>query len=168
MSEPYLGEIKLFSFPFAPRGYAFCNGQLMAINQNQALFSLLGVVYGGDGTTTFALPNMQGRTPMHVGSTPQGTMDGQGGVTLTVQTMPVHTHLVSGTSATATKRPPTGHIFANDTSSDTDFFTAPANLVPLSSQSISPSGGTTPHENMQPYIVLNFCIAISGIFPSRN
>lgn len=169
MSEPFLGEIKLFGFSFAPRGYALCDGQTLPIAQYSALFSLLGTYYGGNGQTTFQLPDLQGRTPVHAGpQTPVGSIDGVESVTLTISEMPAHNHGLTATSATADKRPPNGHTFANDTSATTNFFANPSNLTPLAQQSIGNTGGGTPHENMQPFLVMNYCIALNGIFPSRN
>ncbi|NIJ33723.1 phage tail protein [Sphingomonas oligoaromativorans] len=169
MSQPFVGEIKLFGFPFAPRGYALCNGQILPIAQNQALFSLLGTTYGGNGTVNFALPDLRSRTPMHFSSTlPQGAPVGEEAVTLTVQTMPRHMHLLRGTSTTADSRAPNGGSFANDTSTVADFYAASTNLIAISPQTIGLTGGSQPHENMQPYLVMNYCIALNGVFPSRN
>lgn len=173
MAEPFIGEIRLFGFPFAPRGFALCNGQLLSIAQNAALFSLLGTTYGGNGQTNFGLPNLQSRTPIHFGSssqgsTAQGTLAGAETVTLTINTMPAHNHQLVGTSATADKKPAVGHSFANDTSPAVDFYAPPAPAVTIAPQSVSNAGGGLPHANMQPYLVLNYCIALQGIFPSRN
>lgn len=168
MAEPFVGEIKLFGFGFAPRGYAYCNGQIIAISQNQILFALLGTNYGGDGVRTFQLPNMQGRTPVHVGEALPGFAAGLETVALTVTQIPVHDHAVRATSATADKRPPTAHSFGTDTSTTTNFFAASQSTVALSPQSVGPAGANIPHENMQPYLVMNYCIAITGIYPSRN
>jgi microcystin-dependent protein len=169
MSQPFVGEIKLFGFPFPPRGYALCNGQILSIAQNQALFSLLGVTYGGNGTTNFALPDLRSRTPVHFSSTlPQGAPTGAENVTLTTQTMPTHMHLLRGTSTTADSRACNASSFANDSTTAADFFTASANLVAISPQTVGPAGGNQPHENMQPYLVMSYCIALNGVFPSRN
>ena len=169
MSDPFVGEIRLFGFNFAPRGFALCNGQLLSVNQNQALFSLLGTQYGGNGVQTFGLPNLQSRTPIHFGTTlPQGGTAGAETVTLTVPQMPAHKHALVGTSATADKRPAVGHSFAYDTSPAVEFYAAPANLVALDPRSLTNTGGNQPHPNMQPYLVLSYCIALQGIFPSRN
>jgi microcystin-dependent protein len=173
MAEPFVGEIRLFGFSFAPRGFALCNGQTLAISQNQALFALLGTTYGGNGSTTFALPDLQGRTPIHLGtssqgSTVQGAIAGAEQVTLTINTIPAHTHQLMGTSATADKKPAAGHSFANDTSPAVDFYAPPGPIVTINPQSIANAGGSQPHANVQPYLVLNYCIALQGIFPSRN
>ncbi len=173
MAQPFLGEIRLFGFGFAPKGFALCNGQTLPISQNQALFSLLGTTYGGNGTTTFGLPNLQGRTPIHVGSssqgsTTQGTFAGSETVTLTINTMPAHTHALVGTSTVADKRPAAAHSFANDTSPAANFYAPPGPVVTISPQSITNTGGGAPHDNMQPYLVMNYCLALQGIFPSRN
>lgn len=169
MAEPFLGEIKAFGFGFPPRNYALCNGQIMAISQNTALFSLLGIQYGGNGQTTFALPNLQGRTPVHATPTlPLGTPLGVEAVTLMTDTMPTHAHALNGTSTVADRRPSRGNSFANDTSPVTQFYAPAANLVPLAAASMTSSGGNQPHPNMQPFQVTNYCIALSGVFPSRN
>lgn len=169
MAQPFIGEIKAFGFGFAPRYYAACNGQLMAIAQNQALFSLLGTQYGGDGKTTFALPNLQGRTPVHATATlPQGSVTGVESVTLTAGEMPAHTHALNGTSTVANRRPSRANTFANDTSPVTQFYAPAAALVPLAAATMTATGGNQPHPNMQPFLVTNYCIALSGIFPSRN
>ncbi len=164
MSDPYLGEIKIVSFGFPPRGWAFCNGQLLPINQNQALFSILGTNYGGDGVTTFALPNLRGRMPLHAGQQwPVGTVAGEAAHTLTVSEMPTHNHLVSarGTGNSAT---PVGNHFAG---TSTPMFAAVANTA-MSPGALGAVGGSQPHENRGPFLVLDFVIALQGIFPSRN
>lgn len=167
--DPFLGEIRLFSFGFAPKGWAFCNGAILPVNQYNALFALLGTMYGGNGVQTFALPDLRGRTPIHRSNQePQGALDGTENVTLTIATMPMHTHLMYGTSTQADVKAPTNHYFANDTAPNADFYAAPGALVPIASQTITNTGGSQPHSNMQPYLVMNHCIATSGIFPSRN
>ena len=163
MAEPFLSEIRIMSFDFPPKGWALCNGQLLPLNQNQALYSLLGTTFGGDGRVNFALPNFQGRTPLHVGS---GYNLGQGGGeqmhTLTLAELPRHTHTLMGTGANADAPVPTGSLLATAS----NLYTPAANLVPLDASSVSLVGDSQPHPNMQPYMVLNFCIALQGIFPS--
>jgi microcystin-dependent protein len=181
MSEAFVGEIRAFGFNFAPVGWAFCNGQLLSIAQNQVLFAILGTIYGGDGQSTFALPNLQGQVPMHWGTGPGGfnttigEAQGSSSVTLMTTQLPAHFHSViaaqagqgsmgeeTGTpSATSTLGQSTGHNLA--------WITAPAAVnAPFSPKAISQNGGSLPHENMQPYLALNFCIALEGIFPSPN
>lgn len=165
MSDPYLSEIRIMSFNYPPRGWALCNGQLLPINQNQALFSLLGTTFGGDGRTSFGLPNLQGRTPIHVGSGyALGNADGEPAHVLTVGEAPVHTHTAAGTtSAGDSPIPAENYLGAAD-----NFYAPLANSVPLSPATIANAGGSQAHENMQPYLVLSFCIALQGIFPSPN
>lgn len=169
MSQPFIGEIKAFGFGFAPRDYAACNGQLLPIQQYQALYSLLGVQYGGNGQTNFGLPNLQGRTPVHATSTlPQGSALGAEGVTLTTDQIPAHNHALNGTCTVADRRPSRANTFANDTSPVTQFYAPAAHLVPLAPASMTATGGNQPHPNMQPFVVANYCIALNGIFPSRD
>lgn len=166
MSEPFLGEIKLFTFNFAPKGWATCNGQLLPINQNQALFSLLGTTYGGDGRTTFALPNLQARVPMHMGTgLVLGEMAGEVSHTLNISELPTHSHVVNGSSNTATVVAPTGNHLATTPGND---YAAPPGNTTLMPAALTNAGGNQPHENMSPYLVLNLCIALQGIFPSQN
>ncbi|MEM5775265.1 MAG: tail fiber protein [Anaerolineaceae bacterium] len=164
MSEPFISEIKIFSFNFPPRGWALCNGQLLPIAQNSALFSLLGTTYGGNGQTTFALPNLQGRTPLHFGS---GFVLGQAGGemshTLNVAELPAHAHAANASSAAATATSPAGNLWANG---NVPAYTDPGGQV-MNPAALANVGGSQPHENMPPYLVLNFCIALQGIFPSR-
>ena len=163
MSEPFIGEVKIVSFNFPPRGWQFCNGQLLSISQNQALFAILGTTYGGDGISTFALPNLQGAAPLHTGNgVPLGQRSGAAGVSL--QTNQIgHGHSVKA-AATATTNTAAGSFPAG----------APSNIYGKSSDTamnagtIAPAGGGQPHNNMQPYLVMNFVIALVGIFPSRN
>ena len=169
--DPFLGEIRLFPWEWPPRGWLLCAGLLLSIQQNSALFALLGTTYGGNGTTTFALPDLRGRVPIDRSSQePQGARDGTETVTLTIATMPAHTHALTGTSTVATVKTPTGHALANDTSPAADFYAAATGnpLTTLSPNSIGVGGGNQPHDNMQPFLVLNYCIANSGLFPSRN
>jgi microcystin-dependent protein len=174
MSTPFLAEIKIISWNFPPKGWAFCNGQLLPINQNQALFSILGTTYGGNGQTTFALPDFRGRSPYHVGSMTLGERGGEAAHTLSISEMPQHQHSpnASNTSGNlvfpATISPVASHnIWAITTQNP---YTAPpgTNLASMNAGCISNTGGSQPHENRQPYTVLNFIIALQGIFPSRN
>ncbi len=178
MAEPFLSEIRIFSFNFPPKGWAFCNGQFLPINQNHALFALLGTTYGGNGQTTFALPNLQGRTPIH--ETNQHTLGeaaGASSVTVTQAQMPAHTHQLMARAAQAT--PAGGAIPANTKSlaqgmtatnpvQDVNLYGTGGNLSAMLPSSVTNTGGSQPHNNMMPYLVLNFCIALQGIFPSRN
>jgi microcystin-dependent protein len=168
--DPYLGEIRLFPWDWPPTGWALCNGALMSIAQNSALFALLGTFYGGDGRQTFALPDLRGRTPIHYGNVyPQGAQDGTENVTLTLSMMPQHTHLLKATSSTADALTPVGHVFAQvHANGPAPHYVAPSAYVPLNPASVQPAGSSQPHQNMQPYLVLNYCIATTGIFPSRN
>ncbi len=169
MSDPFLGELKLMSFAFAPKGWALCNGQILPINQNQALFSLLGTTYGGNGQTTFALPDLRGRTPLHSStSVALGQMTGQEGVTLTSGQMPAHNHMLNGTSDLANASVPGGALpAAKGRGGITRYAPAGGNTV-MGTSSLASTGNTQPHPNMQPYAVLSWAIALVGIFPSRN
>lgn len=164
MSDPYLGEIRAISFNFAPKGWAFCNGQLLPINQNQALFALLGTQFGGNGTTTFALPDLRDRSPVHTGNGyPIGAVAGEATHTLTAQELPAHTHLLSaGGQGTASS--PAGARWAASTKAS--YAAAPSTT--MSAQALSSTGGGQPHENRPPFLVINFVIALQGIFPSQN
>ena len=165
MAEPFLSEIRLMSFDFAPKGWAMCNGQLLPINQNQALFSLLGTTFGGDGRTTFALPDLRGQTPIHVSSDhPRGQRGGEQAHTLTLTEMPTHQHLVNATTANADTNVPGGNAFA----SAANLYGPATNLTPADASTVAHVGGSQPHQNMQPYLALTFCIALQGIFPSPN
>jgi microcystin-dependent protein len=168
LSEPYLSEIRLVSFSFPPRGWALCNGQLLPINQNQALFALLGTTYGGDGRVTFALPDLRGRAPVHMGDGfTLGERAGEPSHTLTITELPVHIHSVNATTAGATTATPSNAVMLA-TSNGASAYQSPQNLVPMDPTANSMVGGGQPHENQQPYLVLAFCIALVGIFPSRN
>ena len=166
MAEPFLSEIRIFSFSFAPKGWALCNGQLLPINQNQALFSLLGTTFGGDGRVNFALPSLQGRTPLHVGS--GHTLGEQGGEqahTLSISELPEHTHVLHGGTSQGNLNEPVDALPAK---SQQNAYTAPANLGAMGSAAVTNVGGSQAHLNMQPFLTLNFCIALQGIFPSPN
>ena len=156
------------SFGFAPRGWALCNGQLLPINQNQALFALLGTTYGGNGQTNFALPNLQGKTPIHEGGGyTLGQTAGELAHTLTLSELPTHVHAVNATTAPATTNVPGSGVMLA-TSSGTSVYQPPQNLVAMDPASDGNVGGSQPHTNMQPYMTLSFCIALQGIFPSQN
>ena len=174
MSEPYLGEIRLVSFQFAPRGWALCNGQLLAINQNQALFSILGTTYGGNGFNNFALPNLQGAVPMHFAQTgdslvPLGQSNGEELHTLQQTEMPSHSHGLLASGAFMNTSSPGGGVPAAKPRFGQNIYAAPGSpLTAMNPQAIPASGGNQPHENRQPYLTLNFVIALTGIFPARN
>ncbi|MCG8416402.1 MAG: tail fiber protein [Proteobacteria bacterium] len=166
MSEPFLAEIRIVGFNFAPRGWAFCDGQILPINQNQSLYSLLGTTYGGDGRTSFALPDLRGRTPTHVGNGhPLGQRGGEETHTLSTAEMPAHRHVVRASSVDGTSPLPADAALARSTN---QIYHEPTNLEPMNSGSVASVGGSQGHENMQPFITLNFCIALMGLFPSRN
>ena len=172
MSEPFLSEIKIVSFNFPPKGWALCNGQLLPINQNQALFALLGTTYGGNGQTNFALPNLRGQVPIHMGNGHTlGEAAGAPAVTINMQTMPQHLHFLQASTQQANQAtlvtPPanTPNILAAVQGNQ---YAPPASLTTLTPDSVSNVGGSQPHNNMMPYLVLNFIIALQGIFPSRN
>ena len=165
MSTPYIGELRVFSFGFAPKGWVQCNGQLMSIQQNTALFAILGTTYGGDGVRTFGLPNLQGRTPVHVGNgIVLGQLAGEQAHTLLLSEMAAHTHVPAGTNTAANQGAPTGNLWATETENS---YATTVNSAMLPA-AIGNTGGSQPHNNMQPYLVLNVCIAIVGIFPTRN
>jgi microcystin-dependent protein len=165
MAEPFLSEIRIMSFNFAPRGWALCNGQLLPINQNQALFSLLGTTYGGNGQTTFGLPNLQGRTPTHVGQgLTLGQVGGEPAHTLSINELPTHVHLAQASSTVGDSAAANNTVLANALNN----YGPPNNLTTLDPSTVSNVGGSQAHLNMQPFLVLNFCIALQGIFPSPN
>jgi microcystin-dependent protein len=172
MADPFVAEIRIFPFNFAPKGWAFCNGQLMPISQNTALFSLLGTTYGGDGKSTFALPDMQGNVPMHPGQgqglslRDLGEQSGSENVTLLESEMPFHTHVLRANNTVAEASLPTNASIARQTFNMFQTVTN-ANLTPMAFQALTPAGGSLPHNNMQPYLTLNFCIALQGVFPQR-
>lgn len=170
MAEPFLGEIRIAAFPTPPRGWALCNGQLLAINTNQALFSLLGTMYGGNGVSTFALPDLRGRAPLHVdGTHPQGLPGGEATHTLNSAELPSHSHALMAVSDLASSPQPNGAMPAAKGRGGVNIYTPGGTpTVDLSPQSLSPTGGSQPHDNMQPYLTVNFMIATQGIFPSRS
>lgn len=169
MSDPFVGEIRMFSGNFAPRGWAFCDGQLLPIAQNTALFSLLGTMYGGDGRSTFALPDLRGRLPMGVGQGPglswrvQGETTGSETVTLLTSEIPPHSHTLNASSGTADRESPANAAFAEG---DEDNYAAPSSTVEMAPTTVS--GGNLPHNNLQPYLVCSFIIALQGVFPPRT
>jgi microcystin-dependent protein len=169
MPEPYLAEIRLFPYNSVPRGWMLCEGQILVIAQNQAVFSLLGTTYGGNGQTTFALPDLRGRVPINFGVTlastfPLGQAQGEASHTLTINEMPAHSHLAHGSSDPSTSISPQNNVWGIQNN-----LYGPADALALmNGEAISNTGGNVPHSNMQPYLALNFCIALEGIFPSRN
>ena len=173
MSEPFLAEVRMVGFNFAPRGWAFCDGQILPINQNQSLYSLLGTTYGGDGRTSFALPDLRGRTPIHVGASDGGTHHSQGQKsgeethTLAVNEMPIHTHSLQASTNAATADDPTGQVLSKSRERSYANY-SPAQAVDMGASSVANVGGGQAHENMQPYLAVNFCMALQGLFPSRN
>ncbi len=172
MSEPFVGEIRMFAGNFAPRGWAFCDGQLLNVSQNDALFSLLGTIYGGDGRTTFGLPDMRGRIPIHAGSGPGlttrklGTKLGSEKETITVNELPSHTHEIKASTAAGTENNPTGKFLG--ASPNVRLYRPAAPIVPLSAASISSVGGSQSHSNLMPSLCIHFIIALFGIYPSRQ
>jgi microcystin-dependent protein len=166
MSEPFLSELRIMSFNFAPRGWALCNGQLMPINQNQALFALLGTTFGGNGQTNFALPNLQGRVPIHVGmGRTLGEAGGEQAHTLIQTELPMHVHSeAASSSATGGNSVPANRFLG----SANNMYHAPANLAGMNPATVANTGGSQAHANMQPFLTLSFCIALQGIFPSPN
>jgi microcystin-dependent protein len=163
MAEPFLSEIRIMSFVFAPKGWALCNGQLLPINQNQALFSLLGTTFGGDGRVNFALPDLRGRAPIHVGgSHTLGERGGEQAHTLSISELPEHTHVALSANANASTNSPSGAFLAPSTA----VYHAPSALTSINAGTITNTGGSQAHLNMQPFLILSFCIALQGIFPS--
>lgn len=166
MAEPFLSEVRIMSFVFAPKGWALCNGQLLPINQNQGLFSLLGTTFGGNGQTNFALPDLRGRAPIHVGSGHTlGERGGEQAHTLTIGELPTHTHPAQAGSSPGSTQDATGNVLA---AVPGRIYTDPTNLTSLSPTTITNVGGSQAHLNMQPFLTLSFCIALQGIFPSPN
>jgi microcystin-dependent protein len=173
MANPFLAEIRIFPFNFAPKGWALCDGQILPISQNTALFSLLGTTYGGDGKSNFALPNLQGSAPMHPDQGPGlslhvlGETSGSDTVTLLQSEMPAHTHGVQA-STTPDQLTPVNNAWASGQKGFGNFYAPPGNNVNMSPAATSPAGGGHPHNNLQPYLTLNFCIALQGVFPPRT
>jgi microcystin-dependent protein len=169
MAEPFLSEIRLMSFSFAPKGWALCNGQLLPINQNQALFVLLGTTFGGDGRVNFALPDMRGRVPTHVGDgLTLGQRGGEESHTLSVAEMPQHLHAASATSAVATIGTGGPGLMLSQSTPQSMYGSAAGQMAPMATSSVANVGGSQPHTNMQPFLILSYCIALQGIFPSQN
>ena len=171
--EPYLGEIQFVAFNFPPQGWALCDGQLLPISQNTALFSLLGTTYGGDGKSNFALPNMQGNAPMHPGQGPGlslhdlGETGGSNTVTLLQSEMPAHSHTWTASNQDATDQSPVNELFAGGVGGIA-MYAAPGSVTQLAPNALNPAGGDQPHNNMMPYLTLNFCIALQGVYPPRT
>ena len=166
MAEPFLSEIRIMSFVFAPKGWALCNGQLLPINQNQALFSLLGTTFGGDGRVNFALPDVRGRTPIHVGSGHTlGERGGEQAHTLSIAEIPTHVHVAQGSGNNGSSQNGANNVLGVVAGR---LYTDPANVTALSPTTITTVGGSQAHLNMQPFLTLSFCIALQGIFPSPN
>jgi microcystin-dependent protein len=173
MADPFVAEIRIFPFNFAPKGWAFCDGQILPLSQNTALFSLLGTTYGGDGKSNFALPNMQGSAPMHPGQGPGlslhdlGETGGSETVTLLESEIPSHTHALRASAQPGEDASPAGESLARSVGALL-YQTSLQNLVALAPQTLAPAGGDQPHNNMQPYLTLSFCIALQGVFPPRT
>jgi microcystin-dependent protein len=171
MADPFVAEIRIFPFSFPPKGWAFCNGQILPISQNTALFSLLGVTYGGDGESTFALPNLQGRAAMHPGQGPGlsnhdlGEMNGSDAVTLLESEIPSHTHAANASQGDGLERTPKDQLLATGVSISQ--YQAPGGLTNMSQSAVTAAGGGQPHNNLQPYLTMNFNIALQGVFPPR-
>ncbi len=165
MAEPFLSEIRLMGFGFPPKGWALCDGQLLPINQNQALFSLLGTTFGGDGRVNFALPDLRARVPIHVGGGHTlGERGGEQGHTLSLAEMPTHTHVLQATSSDGTQVIAAGALLAR--AAPANPYSAPTNLAAMQAASVANNGGSQAHLNLQPLLTLSFCIALQGIFPS--
>jgi microcystin-dependent protein len=171
--DPFVAEIRIVPFNFAPKGWAFCDGQLMPISQNTALFSLLGTTYGGDGKSTFALPDLQGRSAMHPGQGPGlslrdlGETGGEETVTLLVSEMPAHTHTVNGLSALSTTTTPTTGTTLGRSVNGNAYADAASGFQTFAPEALPPAGGSLPHNNLQPYLTLNYVLALQGVFPPR-
>ena len=173
MSEPFVGELRMFAGNFAPRGWAFADGQLLAVSQNDALFSLYGTTYGGDGRTTFGLPDLRGRVPIHAGSGPGltprslGSKSGAETVTLTTAQLPSHAHAWPATNSAATERDPGGHVPAAAAGTARAYGTT-GTAITLSPDVVESTGGSSPHTNIQPFLCVHFIVALTGIYPTRN
>jgi microcystin-dependent protein len=171
MADPFVAEIRIFGFNFAPTGWAQCNGQLLPLSQNTALFSLLGTFYGGNGKSNFALPNLEGSLPLHQGQGQGlslydlGQNGGAETVTLLESEMPAHNHFIQASGADALEPAPANQQFATGTG--VNYFAEPGQIVSLAFQGLPPAGGSLPHNNLMPYLTLNFCIALQGVFPAR-
>ena len=174
MSEPFIGEIRMMGFNFAPRSWAFCDGQLLAVSQNDALFSLYGTIYGGDGRTTFGLPDLRGRTAIHLGQGPglsnrrEGSRGGAERVTLVASQLPAHSHTVTATSDGGNQLNPSGHIFATAATSGETPYSASDPDGSMNVNTLGAIGGSQSHSNIMPSLVITFCCALVGIFPSRT
>jgi len=172
MAQPYVGEIRMIGFSFPPVGWMLCQGQTLPISENEVLFQLIGTTYGGDGQETFQLPNLQSRVPLHFGQAPSGVtyqiaeMAGVESVTLTTQQIPNHTHALMATTNTAQQTQATGQVLGNSATATMYIEDSPS--VALNANAITPSGGSQPHENLQPYLCINFIISLFGIFPSQT
>jgi microcystin-dependent protein len=173
MGQPYVGEIRMFAGNFAPNGWMFCEGQTLPISENEVLFQLIGTTYGGDGEETFNLPNLASRVPIHMGTGPDGTtyqigeMAGTEQETLSTQQIPIHSHVLTGSAATGTEAPPTGALLATSTTLQPYAQVSPSDAS-FSANSITPVGGSQPHENTQPFLCINFIISLFGVFPSQT
>jgi microcystin-dependent protein len=171
MANPFLGQISMFGGNFAPRGHALCNGQLLSIDQNDALFALIGTIYGGDGVTTFAMPNMQSRIPYHRGNLAGGSSytigenGGQEQVTITTNQLPPHTHIPVGNSTDGSQSSPANGFWG---AANANKYSTAAPNAPMNAAAIGPTGGSQPHDNMLPFLCVNFIIALEGVFPSQN
>ena len=174
MADPFVAEIRIFPFNFAPKGWAFCDGQILPISQNTALFSLLGTTYGGDGKSTFALPDMQGNAPIHAGQGPGlslydlGQIGGSETVTLLVSEIPLHTHTLQAFATPGDLKEPQAGACLTRSNNGAIYNTTISNFVQMAPQALTPAGGSLPHNNMMPYLTLNFCIALQGVFPPRT
>ena len=172
MAQPYIGEIRMFAGTFNPNGWAFCSGQLLPISENETLFQLIGTTYGGDGESTFALPNLQSRVPIHMGTGPDGVnyqlseAAGTESVTLTTQQIPNHTHQALVSGSIGNNNSPNGNVTSQSVS--VKMYIADSPNQPMSAQSVGPQGGSQPHENCQPFLCINFIISLFGVFPTQN